>query len=416
MNRSQDLLSLHLPSSTRTLTRIAGPATPSAGGDGHFYYPIMDSPTPLLLDFVMPVFPSSSSSRRKNEPSVSALDLQRMHWVVLESSPMVKESGFVWENLVRGNCAGDGQGKAYFIGYPGGFANDVFCHVLEVDLANFGILVNDVDHDPSCSLDNNLGGIAKDLAQLLEDKESCDFIITTDPDPDDSASSSPMSTPRLSNSQLTLTISTPPPTTAPSPSRPKIHCHTLILLARWPHFNRLMSAKMQEFHTRTLDLPEPHTVITSLIQFFYTDRLPVVSTPVLARLLVLSNLYEIPRLRTLCLGKLLRELTVEFATTVWCAAREADERGLERRAGKVCFEHWGEVVRTRGFRSMKREDVLELCGLVGRGARVVDHGTVGSEVGSESEVDDEVSEDDDEEGDGEGEGDVEIDADEEMEF
>lgn len=414
MNRSQDLLSFHLPTGARTMTRIAGPATPSAGGDGHFYYPITNSPTPVLLDFVMPVFPSSSVSRKRNEPSVSALDLSRMHWVVLESSPMVKDSGFVWENLIRGNCCGNDQGKAYFIGYPGGFANDVFSHVLEVDLANFGIVVNDnTDTIYSYSLSDGLSGIAKDLALLLQEKESCDFVITTDPDTEDYSSSnesSPVSTPRLSGSLIT-TNSTPPPI-----ERPKIHCHTLILLARWPHFRRLMSAKMQEFHTRTLDLPEPYTVIKSLIQFFYTDRLPVVATPVVARLLVLSNLYEIARLRTLCLGKLLRELTVEHATAVWCAAREADERGLERRAGKVCFENWGQVVRTRGFRSMKREDVLELCGLVGRGAKVV-------ETMVESDVS-EVEEEGDGEGDGDGvsdddeevEAEGEIDVDEEMEF
>jgi hypothetical protein len=399
MNRSQDLLSFHLPTSTRTLTRIAGPATPGAGGDGHFYYPIVNSPTPVLLDFVMPVFPSSSSSRRKNEPSVSALDLSRMHWMVLESTPMVKESGFVWENLIRGNCSGDGHGKAYFIGYPGGLPNDVFSHVLEVDLATFGIVVNDDSNEITYSLTDGLSGIAKDLAHLLNDKVSCDFIITTDPDPD-TLTDSPTSTPRLAQSAL--------------PSRPEIHCHTLILQARWPHFRRLMSAKMQEYHTHTLSLPEPYTVITSLIQYFYTDRLPVSTTPVIARLLVLSNLYQISRLRILCLGKLLRDLNVEHATTVWCAAREADERGLERRAGKVCFENFGQVVRTKGFRSMRREDVLELCGLVGRGAKVVETTTVESEESETSEIEEDGEGLSDEED--EGDMDAEVDLDEEMEF
>ena len=159
---------------------------------------------------------------------------------------------------------------------------------------------------------------------------------------------------------------------------------------------------MSEFHTRKLYLPEPYTVIKALLTFFYTDSLPPLETPTLARLLVLSNLYNIVRLRALCLGKLLRELTVEHAPTVWVAAREADERGLERRAGKVCFENWGEVVRTKGFRGMKREDVLELCGLVGRGARVVDPSAAGSEVGSESEAEEEGEEEEGDEGDATG--------------
>jgi BTB/POZ domain len=385
MNRSQDLLSLHLPTSTRTLTRIAGPTTPSAGGDGHFYYPITSSPSPVLLDFVMPVFPSSSTSRRKNDASVSALDLHRMHWVILESSPVVRD--FVWENLVRGNCDGDGSGKAYFIGYPGGFANDVFSHVLEVDLANFGIVVNqhglEMGFSPS---DDGLGGIATDLATLLDDDESADFSIITDHDPEDDEDTTSES--QLADSQITDIYD--------DPERPVIRCHILILQARWPHFKRIMSSQMSEFHNHKLVLPEPYTVVKSLITYFYTDHLPHLSIPIVSRLLVLANLYNISRLRTLCLGKLLRDLSVDHATIVWAAARESGERGLERRAGKVCFEKWGEVVRTRGFKEMKREDVVELCGLVGRGAKVVDPSAAGSDVGSGSEIDEDGEEEEEE--------------------
>jgi len=396
MNRSQDLLSLHLPTSTRTLTRIAGPTTPSCG-EGHFFYPITASPNPVLLDFVMRVFPSSSSSRRKNDASLNALDLNRMHWDVLESSPIVKESGFVWENLVRGNCDGYGCGKAYFIGYPGGFANDVFSHILEVDLSNFGIVVGDVT--PFDTTDEGMGGIARDLAVLLDEDETCDFTIITEDD--DNWGEDSCVSHELSDSQIT-------DLPEESMERTSIRCHTLILLARWPHFKRIMSAKMSEFHNRRLVLPEAYTVVKALITFFYTDLLPNVNVPVLSRLLVLSNLYNLTRLRALCLGKLLRDLSVEHATTVWAAAREADERSLERRAGKVCFENWGEVVRTDAFRSMKREDVVELCGLVGRGARVIDPSAEGSQDGSESELDEDAEE--------EGEGEDEGTGDEEMDF
>lgn len=406
MNRSQDLLSLHLPTSTRTLTRIAGPATPSAGGEGHFYYPITSSPNPVLLDFVMPVFPSSSSSRRKNDASVSALDLHRMHWVVLESSPVVRNPELVWEILVTGNCNGDSCGKAYFIGYSTSFANDVFSHVLEVDLTNFGVVVTEPGLDPAFSgpSDGNTGVIARDLAKLLDDEETADFTILTDYDfsneDDEESTTSTVGLRGLSDSQLTDIH-------GGDSERPRIHCHTLILVARWPHFKRIIAAKMSEYHSSELVLPEPYTVVKSLITYFYTDHLPVTATPVLARLLVLANLYNIARLRTLCLGKLLRDLTIEHATTVWAAAREADERGLERRAGKICFENWGEVVRTNAFKGMKREDVLELCGLVGRGAKVVDPSMGTSEGEFESEVEEDVE---DEEAEEEGTGD------EDMEF
>jgi len=258
----------------------------------------------------------------------------------------------------------------YFIGYPSGFPNDVFSHVLEVDLTNFGVVMNDNSLDP---VDDGLNGISKDFASLLDEEQFTDFTITTDRDVQEEEDSQ-----ELGDSQIT--------DIAEYSERPSIRCHSLILHARWAHFKRIMDAKMSEFHTRQLYLPEPYSVVRALITFFYTDHLSSSSTPVIARLLVLANLYNISRLRALSLGKLLRNLTIEHAPTVWAAAREADERGLERRAGKVCFENWGEIVRTESFRSMRREDVFELCGLVGRGAKVVDPSYIESEMGSESEI------------------------------
>ena len=416
MTRSDKVISLHLPSSTKTTTWMQGGNVPSAGGDGHFYYPVTRGGAggPMLLDFVMPVF-RSSNSRRQNNSSVSALDLRRMHWVVLESSPVVRD--FVWENLISGNCNGDNCGKAYFIGYPGGVApNDVFSNVLEVDLSNYGIMVGSnsdgMDDVAPTEEFSGLGGIAKDFATLLDDEESADFQIITDFDPpddddnDETSEGPSRSVVGLSASQITDLVTTD----EEEESRPVIHCHTLILRNRWPHFRRLLSAKMLEYHTQKLLLPEPYTTTKSLLYYLYTDSIPPeLAVTVVARLLVLSNLYSLQHLRTLCLGRLLRSLTVEHATTVWAAAREADERGLERRAGKVCFENWGEVVRTRAFREMKREDVLELCGLVGRGARVVDPSAAGSEGegGSDGEggrSDSEIEEDEEGEEGEEGEG------------
>jgi hypothetical protein len=163
----------------------------------------------------------------------------------------------------------------------------------------------------------------------------------------------------------------------------------------------MLENQMSEAKASQYILSEPYTVVKSLITHFYTDALPPSTTPVCARLLVLANIYNIPRLRALALGRLLRELSVEAATTVWGAAREAGERVLERKAVKICFENWGEVVRTRGFREMRREDVVELCGRVRRGARVVDpdEGEAESEVDVEEE--DEEEEDEEEEGDDE---------------
>lgn len=88
-------------------------------------------------------------------------------------------------------------------------------------------------------------------------------------------------------------------------------------------------------------------------------------------MLVMSNIYDMPRLRHLCVNRLVRDLDVQHAALIFDRASTAQEDWLKRRAASFCMTHWGRIVRTDGFRRLKRSAMLELCEGVDAEGRVV---------------------------------------------
>jgi hypothetical protein len=88
-------------------------------------------------------------------------------------------------------------------------------------------------------------------------------------------------------------------------------------------------------------------------------------------MLVMANIYDMPRLRLLCVNRLWKELDVEHAAIIWERAGTANEEWLKRRAGAFCMLHWGRVVRTAGFKSLSRASILDICEEVDIEGRVV---------------------------------------------
>ncbi|KAI7063091.1 hypothetical protein KC343_g3564 [Hortaea werneckii] len=156
---------------------------------------------------------------------------------------------------------------------------------------------------------------------------------------------------------------------------------------------------MSEFHTRRMHIPEPYSAVKAFLYCLYTDSITSAPTssgstghtgsnlpastagantnpggPSLedvANLLVMSNIYDMPRLRHLCVNRLVRDLDVAHAALIFDRASTAQEDWLKRRAASFCLTHWGRVVRTEGFRNLKRPAMLELCEGVDSEGRVV---------------------------------------------
>lgn len=257
---------------------------------------------------------------------------------------------------------------------PGESEDEYLSDVLPIDLTRFGVLPT-----LSAMTAPSVGSLGADLAGIFDTENTdSDFTIRTLKDEAAEGDEFDASTPwgRHALSTPTTTPGSLPPEHLLAPP---IKVHTLILLSRWPHFRTLMSSNMSEFHTSTLYLPEPYSVTRAFLSYLYTDSLPVPTTPTttVASLLVLSSLYNLPRLKSLCLSRLYSELDVESAAVIWEKAGLAGEWGLKERARGACERWWGRVVRTKGMRGLGRESLLGLVGECAVGARVVEGGEGG---------------------------------------
>jgi hypothetical protein len=253
--------------------------------------------------------------------------------------------------------------------------------VLCIDLEKYGLLGNELatlSPDQSRALVSErsglppISGLGADLSAVFdqppESGSDADFIITANPDdieyPDDVAEDAP------------------PPESQPAflpanaPTSPPIHVHRIILQLRWPHFKRLYSAQMAEYHSKRMHIPEPYSVVRAFLYYLYTDSIsghPEYCSSIIdvAGMLVMANLYDMPKLRLLCVNRLSRELDVENAAIIWERAGRTNEDWLMRRAAQFCLSHWGRVVRTDGFKSLSRQSLIELCEVVDMEGRIV---------------------------------------------
>ena len=382
------------PGAISALKFVSGTNIPSQMQGIHFH--VYSSGT--LLDFVTPAATITSK-----ECSLSALDLGTLRWQKLAEGREIFKSGYRWHYCTMNE---DGT-KAWLLGCPtegGGIdlgANgleEYLSDIMEIDLRRYGFLGSNMGSEartdlvrPSLrtrSVEPPSKGLGADLARLFnhppESGSGTDFIVTAlsrDFDEDEVMGSALMHANESDeNSQTWL---------APdAPTSPPIHVHRLILQARWPHFARLWASQMAEFHTKKMHIPEPYSVVKAFLYYLYTDRIDPATTlddddglaaeehtmadlSDVAGLLVMSNIYNIPHLRLLCVNRLSKELDVDHACIIWYCAGLASEEWLRKRAACYCMTHWGRVVRTAGFQRLPRAALVELSQEVDMEGRVV---------------------------------------------
>lgn len=365
------------PGAIASMRFVSGPNVPSQALGTHFHV----YSSGALLDFVTP-----AGTIRPSECNLSALELDALQWQKLAEGPEIFDPGYRWNY-----CAINEDGtKAWLLGCANdalenfaGASEAYLSDILPLDLRRFGLLGNDLTPEPSRDqpkmptsdrhASSHLNGVGADLAVMFdkspESGSGSDFIVTGEKDElaDDDMISSPSS--HTGNEQQHFL--------APdTPTSPPIYVHKLILQARWPHFTRVYAAQMAEFHTKKMHIPEPYTVVRAFLYYLYTDSIAThpeycPGLAEVAGLLVMANIYDMPRLRLLCVHRLSREVDVESAAIVWERAGVAGEEWLRRRAASFCLTHWGRLVRTEGFRRLSRQSMMELCEVIDVEGRVV---------------------------------------------
>ena len=347
----------------------AGAQVPSHTIGTHFY----TYSSGAIIDFVTPI-----GSARPADCSISSFELSTLQWQKLADGNEVFDPAYRWQY-----CAVNEEGtKAWLLGCPidtqdgnGGSSEESLSDVLALDLTRYGLVGEDpkkaqkygmskIPASDACDA-SDLIGPAVDFANMfdkpLESGNLYDFQITAirdDHDPDDSDYESE------SESHSNNTVS------------PPINVHKLILLARWSHFSRAYAAQMAEFHSKKMHIPEPYSVVRAFLWYLYTDSIDkhseyCPSLQEVAGMMVMANVYDMPRLQALCVHRLSREMDVESAATIWERAGVASDEWLTRRAASFCMTHWGRIVRTQAFKNLPQQSMLELCEVIDIEGRVV---------------------------------------------
>jgi hypothetical protein len=351
----------------------AGPNVPSQTTGTHFHMYSSGS----ILDFCTP----DNIAPRQTDCMLSALELNELRWQRLATGQEIFDMEYRWHY-----CAINENGtKAWLLGCPNetnggnGEVEEYLSDVLTIDLTKYSLLGNEASDIqmslgklPSSDIHttSDSHGLGSDFATMFDlspENGGSDFTITADLETDLDVESEALSSAAPSSETGSLTRG--------SASKP-IYVHKLILQARWPHFSRVYASQMAEFHTKKMHIPEPYSVVRAFLYYLYTDSIAKNSTycPSLeevAGMLVMSNIYDMPRLKELCVYRLARELDIESAAIVWEKASIANEEWLKRRAASFCLMHWGRLVRTEGFRRLPRQSMMELCEVIDVEGRVV---------------------------------------------
>ena len=375
------------PGAISTLRFLSGPYVPNQSSGSHFHL----CSSGALLDFVTP-----AATLRQNDCSLSTLELDSMRWQKLVEGPEIFSPGYKWHYCTMNE---DGT-KVWLLGSPAEDTNNnnavgdqQLSEVLSIDLRRYGLLGN--DSAPASEQSRILAaerassasaGLGQDLAAMFdqppETGSMTDFVVTAnmddsfvDEDDIESSQNTPIASNSFDSSHFTSNSENYSNNNSIATSAP-IHVHKFILQARWPHFKRLLAAKMIEYQTGKLHIPEPYSVVRAFLYYLYTDDVSPNTAYChdladIAGMLVLASLYDMPKLRLLCVNRLSREIDVEHAAVIWERAGRTEEEWLKNRAARFCMLNFGRVVRTEGFRSLSRSSIMELCEVVDTEGRVV---------------------------------------------
>lgn len=162
--------------------------------------------------------------------------------------------------------------------------------------------------------------------------------------------------------------------------------HNAILLARWPHFRRVINSGMSETRSGQLFVPEPYAPVRALLYYLYTGTLDMngaaglgLTTLEYSTLLILSNLYELPKLRSVVLNVLFRllasdqfmlsevgdpdllERTVESILRIWQNAYILNEVMFMGKVEDIIHSNWSLISRSRLFMGLSKVLIVKLC-------------------------------------------------------
>ncbi|CAO3639777.1 unnamed protein product [Mucor fragilis] len=117
-----------------------------------------------------------------------------------------------------------------------------------------------------------------------------------------------------------------------------IPANSSVIALRWKHFASILSEKTENPNYKRLSFPESYPVTLAFLQYIYTDHLMTAQQhhpQILSRLLVLSDVYNLPRLGVLAAHALHQILTISTASMVYETSALTGRTCLQIRALRV---------------------------------------------------------------------------------
>ncbi|CAO3622416.1 unnamed protein product [Mucor fragilis] len=142
-----------------------------------------------------------------------------------------------------------------------------------------------------------------------------------------------------------------------------IAVNSAVLAQRWPIIRPLLSSVLTpqvecslvlDFEKRELHFPDTYVVLIAFLQFIYTDHLVTAQQHqphILARLLFIADLFELPRLKALATHALHQMLNIQTATMIYESASLSNAVSLQIRALRVMIN---------AKKMMQRQKMLEM--------------------------------------------------------
>jgi hypothetical protein len=122
----------------------------------------------------------------------------------------------------------------------------------------------------------------------------------------------------------------------------------------------MINSGMTESFNSTLTIPEPYAIVQAFVSYLYTDiiegQLPIYTV---ADLMVLGNMYLIPRLTSLCCARLQENINVENVAKIYHCASVAGAHALKKRSMRFINTNFGPVSKTQGFRTLPKEVLFD---------------------------------------------------------
>lgn len=303
MDRSHNICFINFDTYQVTELQVKAPETPSLAGQ-HFAQVCGDDLVVVVTNPIKQVVSEATTG-------VWSLDLTSMTWRRRGGGARFDGSPGQWYYFAMA----EHDTSFYLFGNSEEESEEYCSQILKVDLQEHGIYAVPPPQ------------MGSDLVQMLVSdagRQLADFIITSADEND-----------------------------------PPIHVHRLILLARWPHFENLIQSGMAESMNMQLRIPEPYNVVHAFVTFLYADSIDQFDIDLASDLLVMANIYLLPRLLALCARRMHAHMDIGNVSKIYHCAGVASQHGLQQTALNYMFEHYGDVSRTIGFRNLPKEVLLD---------------------------------------------------------